>query len=178
VLASGSHIYCSGYGDPAMFNSKHDSVFDESPASMFNRVGIWLQPANNQREIGWRNLKQWMHHTEYTPPMLKVLRRCRYLTETIPIMQYKNEQYDLDTKGQDDYVDALRYALRHLQYGYVYNRNGSIVKFEAQIADDNDTFIHGTRDRQKQNTIQDKDNFKRKFKVAGKEITTSVYSIY
>ncbi len=127
---SGDDRFDDGFGDPAMFNKGNDHYYEESPAMMFLRRNVYLKPAKNSRVIGWMNVKQWMHWTPERAPKLKVLRHCLELIETIPIQQYVENKLDLDTRGQDDYVDALRYGLASLEYGYVYNRRGEIVSLK------------------------------------------------
>jgi len=175
--------YMTGYGDPAMFNTGNNHIMDESPGMMFLKRGIWLQPANNKREIGWRNLKQWLHWTVLQPPKLKVLRRCVKLIETIPIQQYVENKYDLNTRGEDDYVDAWRYGISSLDFGYVYNRAGCLV----QIAD---TAILTRADEDKDGRYAGlpeptqprfSSSMDRKYLIPGHEksgIKTSIYSLF
>lgn len=167
--------YNDGYGDPAMFVKSHDYQFDESPAQMFRRRGIWLQKANNDRAIGWRNLKQWMHWTGDKPPKLKVLRRCVKLIETIPIQQYVENRYDLNTRGEDDYVDALRYGLTPIEYGYVFNRLGRLMQLkDADVLKP----VESSNYREDLLNSNSSTMSNRKYYIPGTEIEASIYSIF
>ena len=106
------------YGDPSMFHDgKKEKYESESPARMFLMGGVPLLPANNNRSIGWLVLKQWL---ESPPgggaPMLRVFSTCTYLIDTFPRQRYSSgrnnqKREDLDTRGPDDGVDALRYGI-------------------------------------------------------------------
>lgn len=115
------------FADPAGF-STDNTVYD---MTQYFGSDIPLDKADNSRQIGWRNLKQWLHwtyETEDTPgrqPMLRIFPECKGLIKTIPTLQYhKKGIEDLNTTQQDDYADALRYATSHLMYGYRYNGSG------------------------------------------------------
>ena len=72
-----------------------------------------LQPANNNRVNGWRNLAQLMHFTDKKAPNFFIVQgSCPNLLRTIP-MQIRDEKNpeDVDTTGEDHILDALRYAL-------------------------------------------------------------------
>ncbi len=107
-----------GYGDPAMFaEGKKERYDSESPARIFLRNGIALLPANNDRSLGWLVVKQWLESPpDGGPPMLQVFACCTVLIETFPLQRYSGgrggqKTKDLDTRGRDDAVDALRYGL-------------------------------------------------------------------
>lgn len=110
------------FADPSMFDeSKKKQASDESDAFIFLKSGVPLMKANNGRVIGWRVLKAWLHHTEKRPPRLKIFEDCRQLIKTIPTLRYEENRIrngeDLDTLGQDDAVDALRYIMMSA-FGY------------------------------------------------------------
>ena len=76
-----------------------------------------LQPANNDRINGWRNLAQMMHYTKDTEPNFFIIKgTCPNLARTIPeqICDERRPE-DLNTTLEDHCVDALRYALTHIQ---------------------------------------------------------------
>lgn len=173
---SGEEKYNSGYGDPMMFYHAKATQFDESAATMLMKQGVWIEKANNERELGWRNLKQWMHWDIDNAPKLKVLSRCRGLIETIPIQQYKDGRFDLDTRGQDDYVDALRYGITPLRWGYKYTRGGIAVQFDSPIVLHSATAIEDDRYRyakEPQGVLAS-----RKYKIPGTDVPTSIYSLF
>ena len=176
IAESEGEEYIDGYGDPAMFTKNHDYQFDESPAQMFLRRGVWLQKANNEREIGWRNLKQWLHWTETQMPKLKILNRCWRLVETIPIQQYVDNKFDLNTRGEDDLVDALRYGITPLQFGYVYNRIGQMVALGDQPI--LKLVENGMKERDVRSHLINKTHSDRAYYVPGTNIEASIYSIF
>jgi len=76
-----------------------------------------LNPANNDRVNGWRNIAQKMHWDDKNDPNFYILKgSCPNLTRTIPDMIFDEKRpEDLDTTLEDHAVDALRYALTHVQ---------------------------------------------------------------
>ena len=177
--AAGEEKYDMGFGDPAMFVSKHDHIYDESPAQMFTRAGLYLSPANNAREIGWRNLKSWLHWKAGEQPKLKVLRRCRGLIETMPIQQYVPGKYDLDTDGQDDFVDAVRYGTVHIEIGYKYNVDGRLE--QTNILTPHEVDSPNKREEQKrqmQEVVYNGIGGNRRYTIPGTKIATTVYSLF
>jgi len=104
------------YADPSMFNSSLKHRFDDdSPDLMFLKNGLPITPANNNRANGWRVLKQWLHWTTNRTAKLKISEQCPVLIQTMPTLKYaqglNGRKDDLNTKGQDDAADALRYLL-------------------------------------------------------------------
>lgn len=139
---SGRERYSVNWADPAMFINKQETEGQQSPATMFQsvvlpatgqRANITLTKADNSREPGWRNVMQWMYW-EGDPatgailrmPKLRIRECCKGLIETIPIQVFLDNKFDLDTKGRDDYVDALRYGLVHIPYGKRLRYDGTI----------------------------------------------------
>jgi len=123
--------FVQNFADPNIF-AKDNVTYDNS---QYFYPDIPLEKANNQRMLGWRNLKQWLHWTpgdSENPgmsPHLKIFPNCTGLIKTLPTLQYaKNGIEDLNTRQLDDYSDALRYAVAHIQYGYLYNQAGQLVK--------------------------------------------------
>lgn len=123
-LSPGDEQISQNFADPAGF-ATDNTVYD---MRQYFEPDIVLDKADNSRQIGWRNLKQWLHWTWETDdspaqqPMLRIFKSCTGLIKTIPTLQYhKRGIEDLNTQQQDDYADALRYATSHLQYGYIYN---------------------------------------------------------
>jgi hypothetical protein len=67
-----------------------------------------------------------MTNTPERPTKLKIFAHCSGLIETIPIQRYHGGKLDLNTRGKDDYVDALRYLLSHMPYGSMISSDGTI----------------------------------------------------
>ena len=175
---SGDEKYNTGFGDPMMFYAGRSTQFDESAATMLIKEGIWIGKANNERELGWRNLKQWMHWDLETDSKLKVLSCCRGLIETVPIQQYKDNKYDLDTRGQDDFVDALRYGTAHLRWGYKYTRSGIVVQFTDIPILTRSTDSAADEERYRYTKEVANPTNLRKYNIPGTNIPTSVYSLF
>ena len=76
-----------------------------------------LQPANNERVNGWRNIAQLMHFSDKVIPNFYIIEgSCPNLTRTIPDMICDSKKpEDIDTTLEDHICDALRYALTHTQ---------------------------------------------------------------
>ena len=109
-------------GDPSMWirnpmswNNPATTMYsDKSIALALMDAGVSnLQPANNSRVNGWRNMAQLMHFDEGIEPNFYIIKgSCPNLVRTIPLMirDEKNPE-DLDTTTEDHAVDACRYAL-------------------------------------------------------------------
>jgi hypothetical protein len=106
--------YAGGWLDPQLFSKNRDRLAEISPADLFMQAGFFVYPADNKRQTGWHNIKNWMHWSDVKAPMLQVFPSCRGLIDTIPNMQYVPNKFDLNTRSRDDYVDALRYGLAHI----------------------------------------------------------------
>lgn len=113
----GEHQVSRYYGDPSIWKTLDRGVREgENYGNIFVKSGIPVLIANNAREQGWRIVKQWLSWGENRQPKLKIFDSCFYLVETLPMQQYAKDIYgniknDLNTKGKDDWVDALRYLL-------------------------------------------------------------------
>lgn len=179
--------YMPGQGDPAMWTKNHDYENDESPQYMFERKGIFLEKANNERVNGWRNMKQWLHWKDGVEPKLKILKKCWKTIETIPLLQFVGEDKpDLNTRAQDDFADALRYGLTPTKFGYVYSAMGELV----QMPDHPPILTRADIDKNKQRDsmqLERADRLtsnlsERQYWIPGLEgkdkVQTSIYSIF
>lgn len=123
INKSEDYEFVDTFFDPNSLSGRLDSADQMSPAMMFERAGIFVSRANNERQNGWRNLKQWLTYrkdVEDDEPMVKICANCEGLIETLPKQRFVRNKFDLDTRGQDDYVDAFRYLTSHIMYGYIY----------------------------------------------------------
>ena len=100
--------------DPSMWVKSHEKREEYSPAMVFMQYYPVVR-ANNDRVNGWRIVKMWLHYDQNRNPRLRVFANCTELIRTIPLQQYAESRdgskEDLDTRKEDDLVDALRYAL-------------------------------------------------------------------
>lgn len=127
VDASGDDEFVFTFFDPSSMKSRRGETVDSiSPAQIFLDRDIYVVPANNERENGWRNLKMWMHHDQEkgVRSKLYVYETCVGLIETVPIQRYVEGKMDLNTKGKDDYVDAARYLMSHIPCGWMVTEEG------------------------------------------------------
>lgn len=140
--ASGDQEFAATYFDPNSMKSRRGETADAlSPATMFEQAGIYVQPAINERVNGWVNIKTYMtNQPPSRPTKLKVFGHCMGLIETIPLQRYANNKPDLNTRGQDDYVDALRYLLSHIPYGSTIGYDGSVYSEEKTLGTDRDRY--------------------------------------
>ena len=104
------------YPDPAMFHRQTDG--SESIASQFSDVwldnGYKMKVASNDRLSGWSRMRDWLSIAPDGLPYWLISESCVGLIKTIPAMVYdehKGKEEDLDTTGQDHWVDAIRYQL-------------------------------------------------------------------
>lgn len=137
------------YADPAMWIERKDLYSSESPAHMFTKAGMYLQPSNNSRVPGWQVVKQWLHWQEGKPPKLRFFSTCAHCIDTLPSLRYSTasrtkQGMDLDTKMADDAADALRYALV-AGFGYPVEAPPRKVRVYDKIRKDDDVRYAGTR---------------------------------
>jgi hypothetical protein len=91
------HTY---FADPAIF-SKGASGTGESIAELMQKMGCLWRPADNQRILGWQQVRFRLQGRD-DEPLIYFFDSCKHLIRTIPIMQYdKTRAEDLDTKLED-----------------------------------------------------------------------------
>ena len=124
--------------DPSIF--KHDggpSINDQLTAVFTRYKHPAFKRADNDRISGWSQIRQ---RLVAKPPLLYIFATCPYLLETLPSMSIdKQKPEDLDTKGNDHCVDALRYLCKERlidskweQPSQVFNKG--LVKLQSYIA--------------------------------------------
>lgn len=97
-------------GDPAMWGT--DSGTGESIARTFQRNGVSMIEADNQRVLGWSRFREWLAIAPDGIPWLVISPDCRYTHRTLPTLIIdKNDPEDLNTKGEDHAADTIRYGL-------------------------------------------------------------------
>lgn len=129
----------SRLADPSIWNrtpKETEAGTDDSIAQMYARQGVGFVKANNQREVGWAAVKEYLAwesagnmyagdpNTLTRAPMLHVFDCCTNLIRTMPDMVYENVEgrktssallgEDMDTTAEDHLIDALRYGLMHV----------------------------------------------------------------
>ncbi len=102
---------------PDLWSRQKDS--GKSIAELFRDNGILFQKADNNRQAGWVNLKEWL--TVYTgedggmTSHLRIFDTCGNLTKCVPLLQFdKNNSLDCATEPHDitHAPDALRYMVQ------------------------------------------------------------------
>lgn len=105
-LSSGENIAYT-VGDPSMIPKRSEVVQGPSLAEVFQRHGVVLRGADNDRIPGWQQVRMRLKTNS-----LWLFNSCHNLIRTFPLQQHcKLRPEDLDTKGPDHLMDALRYGL-------------------------------------------------------------------
>lgn len=168
LSASGDADFAATYFDPNSMKSRRGETADAlSPAQMFEQAGIYVQPAINERANGWINVKNYMSHKPERPTKLKIFMHCMGLIETIPLQRYVPGKPDLNTRGQDDFVDALRYLLSHIPYGAMISHDGTVSGTEKELGYENERYAYLRNKESHNNNL-----------VEYEELVVSRYAIY
>lgn len=97
------------WADPSIW--QNTGQIGESIAETFLRYKIPVAKANNDRLNGWQRCHELLRLAPDGVPWLTMSPRCTYGIRTIPSqLQAKNEPDDVDTAGDDHWVDAWRYG--------------------------------------------------------------------
>ena len=133
----GEMIYkkCQGHniemslGDPSMWTrnpmswrAEHAAMYSDATIAhaLMGQTDVPfvpnLNPANNDRVNGWRNMAQLMKVTDKPSNFIVIKGAAPNLVRTIPEMICDDKRpEDLDTTLEDHAVDACRYGLSHVQ---------------------------------------------------------------
>ena len=94
--------------DPSMWIRTGQS--GESIAETFARAGMPLMRANHERVNGWQRVRHWLRTAPDGVPWLTIDPGCTYGLRTLPAATFdKTNHEDLDTDGDDHWIDACRY---------------------------------------------------------------------
>lgn len=98
-------------GDPAMKIRQAGS--GEDLFETLAKNGLYVQPGNNERVLGWNRLRAWLKVLpDGLPGLIISPSGCPYLCRTLPeLMQDKHKLEDVNTNGEDHAADALRYLV-------------------------------------------------------------------
>lgn len=98
--------------DPACWSGATAAgVVGESIAEAFLRWKIPVAKAANERVNGWQRLHELFRIAPDGQPWLTISPTCTYGIRTIPMqMQSRTNPEDIDTNGDDHWVDAARYG--------------------------------------------------------------------
>ena len=87
----------------------------ETIAEGFARNGIMFYPSSKRRIDGWALMHQYLHYTDTKIPKLLFFPNCVNSIRSIPTLIFDDRNTeDLDSAGDDDCADALRYFLQSL----------------------------------------------------------------
>lgn len=103
------------YVDPSIYARKNLT----STADIMQSTPGWnirMEAANNDRLDGWRRCHEYLAYEESEPgklaisPLMVISESCRNLIRTLPMMIHDDIKVeDLDSDGEDHWVDAWRY---------------------------------------------------------------------
>jgi hypothetical protein len=98
--------------DPSMWITRTTEKQAVSSAEVYQRYGVPLMRANNDRIPGWRRVHEALSLDGDETPMLQVMSTCRNLIRTLPALPYDPVRIeDVDTDAEDHAADTLRYGL-------------------------------------------------------------------
>ena len=99
--------------DDACF-ARHRGQDSQTIADEFREAGIRFSPARKgSRAAGWSLMRTMLSHAgEREKPGLYVSRNCRFFWLTAPFIERDpHDREDIDTRGNDHGLDALRYSI-------------------------------------------------------------------
>ncbi len=121
------------YAEPSIWARKNDT----STAQIMQQTSGWnirLEPAQNDRLDGWRRVHEYLGWQPdgqggvAVSPLLRIGENCTGLLRTLPMQIHDDLKVeDLDTHGDDHWVDALRYGLASRGILQLPSKFGSIV---------------------------------------------------
>lgn len=113
VSMTDEDIYTT-YAPPDLYNRRQDS--GKSAADIFAENGVVLTKAQNDRVMGWLDLKEWLHPRKDMfggkDAYLKIFSNCVNLIRTLPALQYDEKNPNDVAKEPHELThapDAIRY---------------------------------------------------------------------
>lgn len=103
------------WGDPAMFSNGQDMSL--SIADQFQRAGVFVKRANNDRISRWVIMHNWLSLAPDGLPYWLITTNCPNLHRTIPLMIHDEHNVeDLDTTLEDHPLDSTGYSMKHMKW--------------------------------------------------------------
>lgn len=104
----GDRPFAMSIADPAIWNKESG----ESVAEIAARHGIYFEPADNSRILGWQQFHNRLQMDEWGRSRMYVFSTCHNWIRTVPLMMYsQTSPEDVDTKLEDHICDETRYFL-------------------------------------------------------------------
>lgn len=98
--------------DPSIWKGAGNQNTGETVAAMFEKEGIFFQPANNDRMAGKAAFHEALSTAPDGLPWLQYFSSCVHSIRTIPSLPYDLIRVeDVDTKAEDHIYDSDRYGL-------------------------------------------------------------------
>lgn len=94
-----------------MLNFSKSGMVGESIAESLQKGGVAVQPADNNRKIGWQRVREFLADAPDGVPYLQVFKTCRNLIKYLPLMQFDDHDKEDAKDGDDHAPEALRYGL-------------------------------------------------------------------
>lgn len=99
------------YADPSMW-IKGSNDTGRSTAEEYGAAGLALQPATNDRIVGWRRVHDVLADGPDGVPMFQVFANCTEFIRSFPALVHdRSRPEDVDTDGEDHAADMVRYGL-------------------------------------------------------------------
>lgn len=102
-------VFAYSVADPSIF-SKRKTGTGKSTAEVMAGVGVRFRPADNNRVLGWSQVRGRMVGLDGAP-MVRCFSTCLDSIRTIPLLQHDSiHPEDVDSEGEDHAADEWRYA--------------------------------------------------------------------
>jgi len=117
ALMGYENLHFTLYADPSMWGKKVTRDIVTSAADTYESVGVMLTKGDNDRLNGKRKIDSLLGLLPDGLPGLQIMRKCRNLIRTFPLLIYdKDHPEDVDTKQEDHSFDALKYLLTSYRF--------------------------------------------------------------
>jgi hypothetical protein len=106
--------------DPSLWKHIGSAETGETVAAIFEKSGMYFQPANNDRKAGKNAIHESLATMPDGLPGLQVFSNCVNFIRTFPNLPVDiNRPEDIDTRAEDHLYDALRYGLMNQRPGKI-----------------------------------------------------------
>lgn len=110
--------------DPSLWKHIGSAETGETVAAIFEKSGMYFQPANNDRKAGKNAIHESLATMPDGLPGLQVFSNCVNFIRTFPNLPVDiNRPEDIDTRAEDHLYDSLRYGLMNQRPGKIIEPN-------------------------------------------------------